>query len=99
MLDQENSMTDSSFSFQELREARKVEVSSLEWLVASDGVRLAYRRYSPRTPVAAVLFYHGGGAHRGAGYQFIGNSLQSDFNMVVYTPDIRGHGSSGGERA
>jgi acylglycerol lipase len=91
-------MAEASFSFQELREAGKVELASPEYLTASDGVRLAYRRYAPASPRAAVLFYHGGGAHSGAGYQFVGSGLQTLFDMVVYTPDIRGHGASGGPR-
>lgn len=30
------------------------------------------------------------------GYQHLGNGLQTQFNIVVYTPDIRGHGCSEG---
>jgi acylglycerol lipase len=44
------------------------------------------------------LFYHGGGAHSGAGYQFLGDGLQKEFDIAVYMPDIRGHGASGGPR-
>ena len=89
-------MANSSFSFQELREANTVEIPAPEFLEASDGIELAYRRYVPASPRAAVLFYHGGGAHSGLGYQHVGHGLQADFNTVVYTPDIRGHGASGG---
>jgi alpha-beta hydrolase superfamily lysophospholipase len=91
-------MSEASFSFQELREASKVELASPEFLTASDGVTLVFRRYAPASPRAALLFYHGGGAHSGAGYQFLGHGLQTQFDMVVYTPDIRGHGASGGLR-
>jgi alpha-beta hydrolase superfamily lysophospholipase len=91
-------MSEASFSFQELREASNVDVADLESLTASDGVTLSYRRYAPASPRAAVLFYHGGGAHSGAGYQYVGNGLQTQFDTVVYTPDIRGHGASGGPR-
>ena len=91
-------MSEASFSFQELREAGKVKLARLESLTASDGVTLSYRRYAPTSPRAAVLFYHGGGAHSGAGYQCVGNGLQTQFDTVVYTPDIRGHGASGGPR-
>ena len=74
-------MSDVSFSFQELREASKVESASLEFLTATDGVPLAYRRYTPIDPRAVVLFYHGGGAHSGAGYQFLGHGLQTEYDM------------------
>jgi acylglycerol lipase len=91
-------MAETSFSMEELRAAGKVNLACIESLAAEDGVRLAYRRYAPSSPRAAILFYHGGGAHSGAGYQFIGNGLQNQYEMLVYTPDIRGHGSSDGPR-
>jgi acylglycerol lipase len=91
-------MSAASFSFQELREAHKVELASAEFLTASDGVTLAYRRYSPMNPRAVLLFYHGGGAHSGAGYQFLGHGLQTEYGIAVTMPDIRGHGASGGPR-
>jgi acylglycerol lipase len=91
-------MAEASFSMDELRAANKGDLPGLESLAAEDGVKLSYRRYIPRSPRAAVLFYHGGGAHSGAGYQFVGNGLQSQFELLVYTPDIRGHGASGGPR-
>lgn len=91
-------MSETSFSFQELREAGKDNLASPESLIASDGIALSYRRYVPSSPRAVVLFYHGGGAHSGAGYQYIGNGLQTYFDTVVYMPDIRGHGDSGGPR-
>jgi alpha-beta hydrolase superfamily lysophospholipase len=91
-------MPETSFSFRELSEAGKVTLAPPQSLPATDGIRLFYRRYYPAAPRAAVLFYHGGGAHSGAGYQYIGNGLQTHFDMVVYTPDIRGHGLSEGPR-
>lgn len=91
-------MSEASFSFQELRKANKVNLASLDSILASDGVVLSYRRYVPASPRAVVLFYHGGGAHSGAGYQYLGYGLQTKFDMAVYMPDIRGHGASGGPR-
>ena len=91
-------MSETSFSFQELQKASKVGLASPESLTASDGVTLSYRRYAPASPRAAVLFYHGGGAHSGAGYQYLGSGLQTQFDTVVFMPDIRGHGASGGPR-
>ena len=97
-LTEEIAMSDESFSMQELRNADKVHLPELESLAASDDVTLAYRRYVPASPRAAVLFYHGGGAHSGKSYEYVGNGLQGKFNTAVYTPDIRGHGASGGPR-
>ena len=94
----ESAMSETSFSFRELSEAGKVTLATPQSLQATDGIRLSYRRYTPTAPRAAVLFYHGGGAHSGAGYQHIGNGLQTKFDTVVYTPDIRGHGVSEGPR-
>jgi alpha-beta hydrolase superfamily lysophospholipase len=91
-------MTRESFSLEELRKAEKVQLAGLESLTASDGVTLTYRRYKPAVPRAVVLFYHGGGAYSGADYQYIGQGLQSKFGLLVCTPDIRGHGASGGPR-
>jgi pimeloyl-ACP methyl ester carboxylesterase len=91
-------VSEASFSFHELREASKVGLPITEELTASDGIMLSFRRYTPASPRAAVLFYHGGGAHSVAGYQFLGRGLQKQFDTVVYMPDIRGHGSSGGPR-
>jgi acetyl esterase/lipase len=67
-------MSDSSFSFKELREARKLESVSPEFIAFSDGVRLYYRRYIPPEPRAVVLFYHGGGHMMGWAI----NTLETD---------------------
>ena len=91
-------MAEESFSMAELREASKVRLAAPQFIQASDGTPLSYRRYTPAAPRAALLFYHGGGAHSGASYQYLGNGLPAQFATVVYTPDIRGHGASGGPR-
>jgi pimeloyl-ACP methyl ester carboxylesterase len=87
-----------SFSFKELDSAPKVFVPPLQFLEASDKTRLAYREYIPEKIDAVLIFYHGGGAYSKAGYQFIGDGLSKRFNILVITPDIRGHGDSGGDR-
>jgi len=46
----------------------------------------------------ALVFYHGGGAHAGAGYQYLAGGLAERYAVTVYLPDLRGHGSSGGPR-
>jgi acylglycerol lipase len=91
-------MFEESFSFRELREASKIKPGLPESITSTDGIKLSYRRYVPASPLAVVLIYHGGGAHSGAGYQYLASGLQSEFNIAVYCPDIRGHGNSGGIR-
>lgn len=86
------------FSFQELTTAQEIPIPPIETVEASDGIKLAYRAYTPKQPKAGVIFYHGGGAHSAAGYQYIGVILSENYNMATFTPDIRGHGSSEGPR-
>jgi len=87
------------FSFHEILGAVNAADSPPEptKVKASDGVELAIRSYCPSEPKAILVFYHGGGAHTGAGYQFLGRGLKAK-NIAVYTPDLRGHGASGGPR-
>ena len=86
-----------SFSYKELESAEKVPIPSLQYIEASDKTRLAYREYTPKQISAVLIFYHGGGTYSAGGYQYIGNGLSNRFNILVITPDIRGHGDSGGE--
>ncbi len=87
-----------SFSLKELDLAPEVFVPPLQFIEASDNTKLAYREYIPEKIEAVLIFYHGGGAYSKAGYQFIGDGLSKRFNILVVTPDIRGHGDSGGAR-
>lgn len=91
-------MKDQPFSFKEIESAEKILIPSLHYIKVRDKTKLAYREYIPKHITAVLIFYHGGGAHSGAGYQHIGNGLSNRFNIAVYTPDIRGHGNSGGEK-
>jgi alpha-beta hydrolase superfamily lysophospholipase len=91
-------VSEASFSFQELKEAGRKNLAPVETLEASDGLTLSYRRYVPKSPQAVLLFYHGGGAHSGVGYQHLGVGLQAQFDVMSYMPDIRGHGFSAGRR-
>ncbi|MFF2089785.1 alpha/beta hydrolase [Paenibacillus sp. NPDC058174] len=70
----------------------------VQYAEASDHTRLAYRKYTPESPKAVVIFYHGSGANSAAGYEPIGEGLSGDYNVAAYLPDIRGHGLSGGPR-
>jgi alpha-beta hydrolase superfamily lysophospholipase len=86
------------FSFEELASARRIAKPPLQRIRASDGVELAYRAYVPRDPQGVLVLYHGGGAHSGAGYEHIAADLSADHSVAVFTPDVRGHGASGGAR-
>jgi len=76
------------------------------FLDATDGIKLAVRVYMPpkkescptTPPRASLIFYHGGGAHSGAGYQLLAQQLALVHGIQVYQPDLRGHGKSEGER-
>jgi acylglycerol lipase len=86
------------FSFRELASAPEITKPPLQWIQASDGVKLVYRAYVPENPRAVLILYHGGGAHNGAGYEYIAYGLSKDYGIAVFTPDVRGHGASGGAR-
>jgi alpha-beta hydrolase superfamily lysophospholipase len=86
------------FSFQELAEAGGEGLAPLEYFSTSDGAGIAFRRYVPERPRVVLVFLHGGGAHSGLGYQFLGNGLKERHAAAVYTPDMRGHGASAGPR-
>jgi acylglycerol lipase len=86
------------FSLKELKSADKKALSPLEYVQASDETALAFRSYLPLHAKAILIFYHGAGAHSGLSYNHIGVGLRDEFDIAVYMPDLRGHGSSGGDR-
>ncbi len=86
------------FSLKTIKSAGNKELAPLEYLQASEGTSLAFRAYLPSQPKAILIFYHGAGAHSGLSYNHIGVSLRDNFDISVYMPDLRGHGSSGGAR-
>lgn len=91
-------MSNEPFSFQELRNVKEIPLPPIETVAATDGIKLAYRSYVPKQSKAALIFYHGGGAHSAAGYQYLGAGLSSRYKIATFTPDIRGHGKSEGAR-
>lgn len=95
---------DEPFSFAEL-DAHTEEGAKQKpvTIVASDGVELAVTIYEASSFMGkksgtALVFYHGGGAHAGGGYQHLAKGLAEKFGVSVYLPDLRGHGASGGPR-
>lgn len=89
---------DTFFSLSEIKAAGKQELAPVTFIKASDDTSLAYRAYLPQQAKAVVVFYHGAGAHSGLSYNHLGVGLRDEFDIAVYMPDLRGHGSSGGER-
>ena len=89
---------DKFFSLKEIQSADKKALSTLEYVQASDDTSLAFRSYLPLQAKAILIFYHGAGAHSGLSYNHIGVGLRDKFEIAVYMPDLRGHGSSGGDR-
>lgn len=85
-------------SFAALQVAGNGNLAPLENLTADDGTRLAFRSYVPRKPQAVLIFFHGGGAHSGAGYAHLAQALSDRYAIAVITPDLRGHGDSDGNR-
>lgn len=65
---------------------------------ASDGIALAYASYVPKDARAALIFYHGSGAHSCAGYTYMAEQLSNKYHIATYLFDVRGHGRSGGPR-
>lgn len=90
------------FSFSEiLSSTNEQDTQKPVKILATDGVELAIKVYEPSTPSmtqTSLLFYHGGGAYSGGGYQNLAKGLSEHYGMTVYLPDIRGHGASGGAR-
>ncbi|MCR6790115.1 alpha/beta fold hydrolase [Bacillus thuringiensis] len=75
-----------------------LDTSHVQYVNATDHIKLAYQSYAPTNPKAVVIFYHGSGANSRAGYQPIGEQLSQNYGIATYLPDIRGHGMSGGDR-
>ena len=107
-----NTNRNDPFSFTEIlapRDDDQVKQDPVK-VLASDGVDLAIFIYEPPTVTkseghkhkhnanTALVFYHGGGAHAGAGYPIMARGLAENFGITVYLPDLRGHGASAGAR-
>lgn len=93
-----NDNDESFFSLLEIQQAKPVDLAKSFTITASDGLELAARAYVPQTSKAVLIFYHGGGAHSGVLYNHLAIGLKNKYNISVYTPDLRGHGNSQGER-
>ena len=86
------------FSLTELKNQPSKKLKPLQYVKASDSTSLAFRAYHPDNTKAIFIFFHGAGAHSGLSYNHLGENLSAEFPIAVYTPDIRGHGFSDGDR-
>lgn len=89
---------EASFSFREIKNSEGIILNDPSFVIASDGIKLAYHPMKVKDPIGVLLFVHGGGAYSGAGYQYLAYGLTEKYNVSVYLLDIRGHGNSEGPR-
>jgi Lysophospholipase len=87
-----------SMSFDELKESASIKLRNFDTLLATDGVKLAYYLYANDHAIATLIFFHGGGAYSGAGYQCLAQGLSGKYKVNTILVDLRGHGNSGGRR-
>lgn len=77
----------------------KHSASPLKYLQREETLQLAYRQYTPDLPPKAVLiFYHSTGTHSAISYPDFAHNISETYPIAVITPDMRGHGYSGGTR-
>ena len=91
-------MEELPFSYEEILSQSDVYIPDPKYVTASDGIRIAFREYICDNPKAGLIFYHGAGAHSGLSYPVLANELCKSFDINVFTPDMRGHGYSDGDR-
>jgi len=86
------------FSFSDLRHYQTELGWPVQFQEMSDGIKIAYRFFGAESPEGTLVFYHGGGAHGGAGYIDFCRGLSERSRVNIYLVDLRGHGQSGGPR-
>lgn len=64
----------------------------------NDYSHVAYAMYTLKNIKACMIFFHGSGAHRLAGYTIMAEQLCEYHKIATCLIDIRGHGASGGRR-
>lgn len=87
------------FSIKELVAEPRLDIIDPHFFKTSDNIALAYYKYrSEEDPEKVLIFTHGGGACSQLGYQYLAETLSTQYNIAVYLLDIRGHGLSEGKR-
>lgn len=72
-----------------------VAKTKYDFFTVIDGIKLFYRYFEPEGEIKkVVLAMHGLAGHSGM-WTMLGDSLYYE-NTIVYVPDVRGHGRSGG---
>ncbi|KAI8900449.1 Alpha/Beta hydrolase protein [Globomyces pollinis-pini] len=86
-------------SLLETQSSTKFSPSSEKYIDGIDGARIAYREYAPvDNPKAILLFYHTCSFHSATANYLLATLLAQQYGILTITPDIRGHGMSGGTR-
>lgn len=86
------------FSFSEITGDTVLQDIKTANFISFDNTRVSYYEFSTDKPVANLIFLHGGGAHSKMGYFSLAEKIKNDFSINTYLMDIRGHGSSSGNR-
>ncbi len=95
----EKMATQPPFSFREIQASKEADIGAPSFFKSNDGVRLAYYSIEAETsPLASLIFLHGGGAYSETGYQNLAVGLRKNYNVSVHLLDLRGHGRSEGPR-
>ena len=64
-----------------------------------DSTQITYYEFEAKgTPIANLVFIHGGGANSKLGYFKLAKTLSEEYNVTSYLMDLRGHGESAGRR-
>lgn len=86
------------FSLKEIDALEDFALANPQHLKASDGVNLAYYRFTNDDNRAIAILYAGAGLYGNKTYQWVAKTLNEKHNIGCYIFDIRGHGNSEGER-
>jgi len=90
---------DAPFSLKEVIAEPRLDIIDPHYFKTSDNINLAYYKYTAEEkPAKALIFIHGGGACSHLGYQYLAETLSTQYHTWVYLLDIRGHGYSEGRR-
>lgn len=86
------------FSFEEIQKSPPVtDYQELDFQ-NKDGQKIHYYTFTPDTPIARLIFIHGGGASSEMGYFNLAQQLRDQFGIQTILMDLVGHGKSEGRR-
>lgn len=86
-----------SFSFEEIRNAKKITDYESHYFKNEDSLNIKYYSFSVEDPTAKIIFIHGGGAYSNLGYFNLADDLRKKYNIQTILIDLVGHGNSEGK--